>query len=152
MENGWWAKHSTEMEQLSAQGISHAYYEAIKTVYGPQKSKKICQMFLKKDGLYPESTQESLERLAEHYSDLLTRNIIISSTTTDSNPLRNLEGRHEWNLTKILHLKNSIKPSKKRKAIKLELAIPLLRSSNTHLPIYYDIPINCTNIGQISNS
>ena len=83
MENDWWGKQSNEMEQLSAQGNSHAYYKAIKTVYGPQKSKKICQTFLKKYGLYTKSAQESLETLAEHYSDLVTRNITISITTTE---------------------------------------------------------------------
>ena len=83
MENDWWEKQSTEMEQLSARGNSHAYYKAIKTVYGPHKSTKICQTFLKKDGLYTKSAQESLERLAEHYSDLLNRNITICSTTTE---------------------------------------------------------------------
>ena len=64
--NDWWEKQSTEMEQLSARGNSQAYYEAIKTVHGPQKSKKICKMFLKKDGLYTKSAQESLERVAKH--------------------------------------------------------------------------------------
>ena len=37
MENDWWENQSTEMEQLSARGNSHAYYKAIKTVYGPQQ-------------------------------------------------------------------------------------------------------------------
>ena len=37
MENDWWEKQSTEMEQLSARGNSHAYYKAIKTVYGPSQ-------------------------------------------------------------------------------------------------------------------
>ena len=48
MENDWWEKQSTEMEQLSARGNSHAYYKAIKTVYAPHKPRKISQTFLKK--------------------------------------------------------------------------------------------------------
>jgi len=82
MENDWWEKQSTEMEQLSARGNSHAYYKAIKTVYGPQQSKKTCQTFLKKDGSYTNSTEESLERLKEYYYDLLNQNITTSYTTT----------------------------------------------------------------------
>ena len=57
-------KQPTEMEQLSAWGNSHAYYKAIKTVYGPQKSKKICQKFLKKDELDTKLAQQSPERLS----------------------------------------------------------------------------------------
>ena len=82
MENDWWENQSTEMEQLSARGNSHAYYKAIKTVYGPQQSKKTCQTFLKKDGSYTNSAKESLERLKEYYYDLLNQNITTSYTTT----------------------------------------------------------------------
>lgn len=67
---------------MSARGNSHAYYKAIKTVYGPQQSKKTCQTFLKKDGSYTNSAKESLERLKEYYYDLLNQNITTSYTTT----------------------------------------------------------------------
>ena len=132
MENDWWEKQSTEMEQLSARDNSHAYYKAIKTVYGPHKSTKICQTFLKKDGLYTKSAQESLERLAEHYSDLLNQNITIYSTTTEY--LEKLRRPTCMELDQNPTPDEFYNPSKKQKTIKLELTIYLLRSSNIHLP------------------
>jgi hypothetical protein len=66
------------MEQLSARGNTQAFFESLKTIYGPTQSKTIAQQFKKKDGSLTKSISESLERLREYYSELLNRNISIA--------------------------------------------------------------------------
>jgi len=78
MENKFWEKQSSELEQYSMRGNSHAFYKCLKTIYGPNKSQSVQQIFQKKDGTLTKSPQESLARLQEYYSELLNRNILIN--------------------------------------------------------------------------
>ena len=78
MENDFWEKKCSEMEQLSAKGNTHAFFESLKTIYGPTQSKKLVPHFKNKDGTLTQSISESLERLQEYYCELLNRTICIS--------------------------------------------------------------------------
>ena len=66
------------MEQFSAKGNTRAFFESLKTIYGPAQSKKLVPYFKKTDGTLTQSISESLERLQEYYSALLNRKICIS--------------------------------------------------------------------------
>ena len=83
MENKFWEKHSREMEQLSMRGNTHAFYKSLKTIYGPTQSRSLSQSFRKKDGTLTKSSQESLERLREYYSELLNHSNVISPKVDD---------------------------------------------------------------------
>ena len=78
MENNFWEKKCNEMEQFSAKGNTRAFFESLKTIYGPAQSKKLVPYFKKTDGTLTQSISESLERLQEYYSALLNRKICIS--------------------------------------------------------------------------
>ena len=48
MENDWWEKQSTEMEQLSAQGNSHEYYKAINSLWSTAVKKDLSNISQKR--------------------------------------------------------------------------------------------------------
>ena len=78
MENVFWEKKCNEMEQFSANGNTHAFFESLKTIYGPAQSKKLVSHFKNKDGTLTQSISQSLDRLQEYYCELLNRSICIS--------------------------------------------------------------------------
>ena len=78
MENNFWEKKCNEMEQFSAKGNTRAFFESLKTIYGPAQSKKLVLYFKKTDRTLTQSISESLERLQEYYSALLNSKICIS--------------------------------------------------------------------------
>ena len=64
-------------------GNTHAFYKSLKTIYGPTQSRSLSQSFRKKDGTLTKSSQESLERLREYYSELLNHSNVISPKVDD---------------------------------------------------------------------
>ena len=78
MENRFWKEQAQQMQLDANKGNTHAYYKALKQIYGPNKTQKISQKFQKKDGTLTTTTDEALERLREYYSELLNRKINVS--------------------------------------------------------------------------
>ena len=79
MENKFYEQKTSEMQSFSDRGNSHAYFKALKEIYGPKQSKKAPHKLLKKDGSETKSEPETLDRLREYYSDLLNRKICVDS-------------------------------------------------------------------------
>ena len=79
MENKFYEQKASEMQSFSDRGNSHAYFKALKEIYGPKQSKKAPHKLLKKDGSETKSEPETLDRLREYYSDLLNRKICVDS-------------------------------------------------------------------------
>ena len=121
MENKFWEKQSSELEQYSMRGNSHAFYKCLKTIYGPNKSQSVQQIFQKKDGTLTKSPKESLARLQDTIQSCST--VTFSSTQLLTPTSKRLENRHSGNLISNQPKMNFTKPSKVQRIANQELML-----------------------------
>ena len=70
MENDWWLNKSRELQRHADSNNTHAFYDAIKTIYGPT-SHNIAPVKSADGTTLHKDKQEILNRWAEHFSNLL---------------------------------------------------------------------------------
>ena len=122
MENKFWEKQSSELEQYSMRSNSHAFYKCLKTIYCPNKSQSVQQIFQKKDGTLTKSPQESLARL-QVYTIQSCSTVTFSSTQLLTPTSKRLENRHSGNLISNQPKMNFTKPSKVQRIANQELML-----------------------------
>ena len=70
MENDWWTKKASEIQLYADTNNSHGFYDAIKSIYGPQR--KNINPVRSADGVtLHKDTHQILNRWAEHFNTLL---------------------------------------------------------------------------------
>ena len=91
MESDWWAKKSREIQLHADTNHSHAFHEAIRSTYGPQR--RTTTPVRPADGsiLYKDK-QQILDRWAEHFNTLETWKAIAG---LKNNKSPNLDGSRQ---------------------------------------------------------
>ncbi|KAJ8357228.1 hypothetical protein SKAU_G00200220 [Synaphobranchus kaupii] len=79
MENDWWIKKASEIQHHADTNNFHAFYDAIKSIYGPQR-KNITPVRSADGATLYKDKQQILNRWAEHCNTLLNTS---HSTETD---------------------------------------------------------------------
>ncbi|XP_049595938.1 uncharacterized protein [Syngnathus scovelli] len=70
MENEWWVKKASEIQHHADTNNSYALYDAIKSIYGPQR-KNIAPVRSADGTILYKDKQQILDRWAEHFNTLL---------------------------------------------------------------------------------
>ncbi|CAJ1063208.1 hypothetical protein KUCAC02_027720%2C partial [Xyrichtys novacula] len=78
MENEWWLKKAEEIQRNADDNNAHAFYEAVKSLYGPQK-RNIAPVRSADSSVLFKDKEQILERWAELFDALL-------NTTNPSDP------------------------------------------------------------------
>ncbi|KAJ8364969.1 hypothetical protein SKAU_G00138000 [Synaphobranchus kaupii] len=70
MENDWWIKKASEIQHHADTNNSHAFYDAIKSIYGPQR-KNITPVRSADGATLYKDKQQIPDRWVEHFNTLL---------------------------------------------------------------------------------
>ena len=70
MKNDWWTKKAHEIQHHADTNNSHAFYDSIKAIYGPQR-KNITPVRSADGTILYKDKQQILDRWAEHFNTLL---------------------------------------------------------------------------------
>ncbi|KAJ8364621.1 hypothetical protein SKAU_G00134520 [Synaphobranchus kaupii] len=70
MENDWWIKKASKIQHHADTNNSHAFYDAIKSIYGPQR-KNITPVRSADGATLYKDKQQILDRWVEHFNTLL---------------------------------------------------------------------------------
>ena len=73
MENNWWLEQGRYMELQARSENTRFFYQAIKKLYGPQKSRYVPQMIKTANGKILSSPTQVRERWKQYFSDLLSK-------------------------------------------------------------------------------
>ena len=85
MENNWWTARAAEIQLHADNKDAHAFYDAIKAIYGPQRNH--IAPILASDGVTLCKTKDSImKRWAEHYHSVLNRQSDASPESLDTLP------------------------------------------------------------------
>ena len=116
MENKFWEKQSSELEQYSMRGNSHAFYKCLKTIYGPNKSQSVQQM---------EHSQNLHKNLWQGCKNTIQScsTVTFSSTQLLTPTSKRLENQHSRNLISNQPKMNFTKPSKVQRIANQELML-----------------------------
>ena len=85
MENNWWLNKSKELQMHADTNNTHAFYDSIKTIYGPS-SRTITPVKTSDGNTLLKEKQEILNRWAEHFSTLLNHHNEADINITESLP------------------------------------------------------------------
>ena len=73
MENNWWREQGSYMETKARESQTKMFYQALKSTYGPQRSKFMPQMIKEADGSMLTKPKQVRERWKQYFDRLLNQ-------------------------------------------------------------------------------
>ena len=75
MENNWWREQGIYMETKARESQTKNFYQALKSTYGPQRSKFMPQMIKEADGSMLSKPKQVRERWKQYFDRLLNQQV-----------------------------------------------------------------------------